>query len=372
MSCVEPSVLRVVVRLSAKEESEGSSFVVQADATGAYLLTNRHVVEGGTAAGTVVVTPNDKTVYHPLALLLNSGKSGTAGDMAVIKLKPGLGLRPLAFGDSARLAQGETVASIGYGLGLEGSPSVTEGIISALHRDLGDGYGPVWIQHQSTINHGNSGGPLITTAGDVVGVNTLAVTQLPNGEGGVQGLFFAIPSDAARAVALKLITRLGGPTATQPQPQAAAPSAALYQGPGYAVKLPLGWFVGHLSGGSPAFIARDQLVTVTAAVQKGPGRPLTRGQLMDQLIRSETPLIGSAEKTTYQRNDTYTGSDGATGPAVSIALTFASGTSFVIYLAADHTGDHIYIIIAGVQTGATKADLAQGQSLINSFVGSAP
>jgi len=240
VACVEPSVLRVIVRLSAKDFSEGSSFVVRADATGTYLLANRHVVEGGT----VVVTPDDKMAYHPLVILPNGGKSGTAGDLAVIKLRPGLGLRPLACGDSEHLGQGETVASIGYGLGLVSPPSVTEGIVSAVHRDLGDGYGPVWIQHQSTINHGNSDGPLITTAGDVVGVNTLAVTQLPSGESGVQGLFFAIPSDAARRVAATLEARLGGPAVAQPRP--AAPAATRYQGRDFAVILPPGWFVGHL------------------------------------------------------------------------------------------------------------------------------
>jgi len=211
VSCVEPSVLRVDVHLS-NAEAQGTSFVYRVDATGTYLLTNKHVVEGGSAEGTQLISPDGKTTYKVLGILANNASSGTAGDLAIIHIGP-TALRPLAFGDSDTLAQGQTVASIGYGLAFQlgGPPSVTEGIVSAVGRDLNDGFGPVWIQHQSTINHGNSGGPLLDLKGNVVGVNTLGIDQLPGEKGGnepVQGVFFAIPSNRAQLIANRLIATM--------------------------------------------------------------------------------------------------------------------------------------------------------------------
>lgn len=211
VTCVEPSVLRVDVHLS-NAEAQGTSFVVRVDATGTYLLTNKHVVEGGVVEGTQLISPDGKTTYKVLGILANNAQPGTAGDLAIIHIGPTT-LRPLAFGDSDTLAQGQTVASIGYGLAFQlgGPPSVTEGIVSAVGRDLNDGFGPVWIQHQSTINHGNSGGPLLDLKGNVVGVNTLGIDQLPGEKGGnepVQGVFFAIPSNRAQLSANRLIATM--------------------------------------------------------------------------------------------------------------------------------------------------------------------
>jgi len=212
VTCVEGSVLLLDVNTSSSE-SRGTGFVIQNDAGGTYVLTNKHVAEGGTTGNMTATTPDGKVKYHVLAITEDPGKTGTPADLAVIKLPP-TNLRPLAWGDSERLQVGETVASIGYGLAFElgGAPSVTEGIVSALHRDLGDGFGPAWIQHQSTINHGNSGGPLLDLTGDVIGVNTLSIDQLPNQSGSgqepVQGVFFAIPSNTAQQEAIALVGNL--------------------------------------------------------------------------------------------------------------------------------------------------------------------
>jgi len=212
VTCVEGSVLLLDVSTSSTE-SRGTGFVIQNDATGTYVLTNKHVAEGGTPSNMTAVGPDGHTKYHILAIAEDPGKTGTPADLAVIKLPP-TNLRPLAWGDSERLQVGETVASIGYGLAFQlgGPPSVTEGIISSLHRDLADGFGPAWIQHQSTINHGNSGGPLLDLTGDVVGVNTLSIDQLPSQSGSgqepVQGVFFAIPANTAQQEAVALIGSL--------------------------------------------------------------------------------------------------------------------------------------------------------------------
>jgi S1-C subfamily serine protease len=213
VACDEPSVLRIKVTLANGDQAQGTGFVVAADASGTYILTNKHVVDGSTAASTTVYAPDGVQHYTVAAIASGQGKTGTPDDLAVIKLPPTT-LRPLAWGNAEHLQVGQTVASIGYGLAfdLAGPPSVTEGIVSALHRDLQDGFGPAWIQHQSTINHGNSGGPLISLDGDVVGVNTLSIDQLAsssgNGQEPVQGVFFAIPQTTAQKIAQRLIAQL--------------------------------------------------------------------------------------------------------------------------------------------------------------------
>lgn len=200
-TCLEPSILRLHADLG-NAEAEGTGFVIRADSTGTYLLTNKHVVEGATANKMVAYSPDGGTKYPVLAVLANKAEGGTAGDLAIVRLAP-TSLRPLLWGNATTLHLLQPVISIGYGdaFNLPGPPTATQGSISALHRDLKDGFGPVWIQHQSPINHGNSGGPLLDSTYHVVGVNTLSFKD-------TQGIFFAIPADMAKQIADTLIGQL--------------------------------------------------------------------------------------------------------------------------------------------------------------------
>ena len=201
-TCLEPSILRLHADLPDNMAAEGTGFVIRSDSTGTYLLTNKHVVEGATPKVMKAYTSDGGTYYPVLGIARNSAATGTAGDLAVVKLPP-TSLRPLTWGNSDTLTLLQQVISIGYGdaFDLPGPPTVTQGSISAVHRDLGDGFGPVWIQHQSFINHGNSGGPLLDSTYHVVGVNTLSFKD-------TQGIFFAIPSNYAQTVANTLIAKL--------------------------------------------------------------------------------------------------------------------------------------------------------------------
>lgn len=200
-SCDEPSVLRIQGdSADGKTLYTGTGFVVQYDTTGTYLVTNKHVVDQDTRASMRAYSPDGRTTYRVLSFKMNNASEGTGGDLAVVKLGRTT-LRPLAWANSDGLQVGQQLVCIGYALDIPGPPSVTTGIVSAVHRDLGDGFGPVWIQNQCTINHGNSGGPLLTLSGQVAGVNTLG---LPN----AQGIFFAIASNPARAVVDRLIRQL--------------------------------------------------------------------------------------------------------------------------------------------------------------------
>lgn len=203
-TCIEPSILRLHANLPNNTVVEGTAFVIQSDSSGTYLLTNKHVIDGASTHTLSAISPDGHTYYPVLAIQATTADEGSGGDLAIVKLPP-TSLRPLTWGDSDNLHLLQQVISIGYGKGLElpGPPTATEGTVSALHRDLGDGYGPIWIQHQSFINSGNSGGPLLDAHFAVVGVNTLSLKES-------QGIFFAIPSNTARQIALKLIRQIQG------------------------------------------------------------------------------------------------------------------------------------------------------------------
>jgi S1-C subfamily serine protease len=121
------------------------------------------------------------------------------GDLAVIRVDDASGLTPARFADSARVQAGDVVLAVGNPLGL--SASVTQGIVSA----TGAGTTlPGTIQTSAPINPGNSGGALVNTAGDVLGIPTLAAGSTEGG-GQAQGIGFAIPSNLARDIAAQLV-----------------------------------------------------------------------------------------------------------------------------------------------------------------------
>ncbi|MGO9817873.1 MAG: trypsin-like peptidase domain-containing protein [Acidocella sp.] len=168
-------------------ESLGSGFVF--DPAG-YILTNNHVVEN---ANTVIVTFPDGTVYTATI----AGRDKPA-DLAVLKIDAGHKLPYVKFGDSGKLRVGDWVLAVGNPFGLPGSSSA--GIVSALHRDIGDTDFDDFIQTDAAINKGNSGGPLFNMAGEVIGVNS--AIYAPSGTS--DGVGFAIPSAMAEPVAEEL------------------------------------------------------------------------------------------------------------------------------------------------------------------------
>ena len=164
----------------------GSGFIIESNGL---ILTNAHVVEGAT---TIYVTWTDKREFK--AKLLGMDKRT---DVAVVKIDA-RDLPKLPLGDSSRVRVGEWVLAIGSPFGLENT--VTAGIVSAKSRDTGD-YLP-FIQTDVAVNPGNSGGPLLNTAGQVIGINS----QIFSRSGGYMGISFAIPIDEAMRVADQLRT----------------------------------------------------------------------------------------------------------------------------------------------------------------------
>ncbi len=162
----------------------GSGFIIESNG---FILTNAHVVEGAT---TIYVTLTDKREFK--AKLIGADKRT---DVALVKIEA-TGLPRLTIGDSSKVRVGEWVLAIGSPFGLENT--VTAGIVSAKSRDTGD-YLP-FIQTDVAVNPGNSGGPLLNTRGEVVGINS----QIFSRSGGYMGISFAIPMDEAMRISNQL------------------------------------------------------------------------------------------------------------------------------------------------------------------------
>jgi S1-C subfamily serine protease len=167
------------------------------------IVTNAHVA--GDATSFQVQLASDPSP-RPARLV----GSYPADDLAVIRAEDPSVLTPARFGDSAKARAGDVVLAVGNPLGLSGS--VTEGIISATGRAVTEPSGngspaatlPDAIQTSAPINPGNSGGALVNTAGQVIGIPTLAAAS-PGGGAQAQGIGFAIPANLARDIAGQLI-----------------------------------------------------------------------------------------------------------------------------------------------------------------------
>jgi serine protease Do len=168
-------------------EARGSGFIINADGI---IVTNNHVVKD---AKSVSVTLDDGTEL-PAKVIGRDPRT----DIAVLKVDAGKKLPFIQLGNSRDVKPGEWVVAMGNPFGLGGT--VTAGIVSAVSRDIGSGPYDQFIQVDAPINQGNSGGPLFTQDGKVIGMNTAILSP----SGGSVGIGFAIPSDEIRTISAEL------------------------------------------------------------------------------------------------------------------------------------------------------------------------
>jgi serine protease Do len=296
--------------------SMGSGFVI--DATG-LIVTNNHVVEG---AETIEVHFQDQTVLKA-ELVGRDPKT----DLAVLRVKPTGRLPIVAFGDSDKLRIGEWVMAIGNPFGLGGSVSL--GIVSARNRDINAGPYDDFIQTDAAINKGNSGGPLFSLTGEVMGINTAIFSPT----GGSVGIGFSVPANTAKGVINQLIrygeTRRGwlgvkiqsvtdeiAESMNMPKPRGALIADVTKEGPAEKAGIQAGDVVIEFNG-RPVTQMRDlpRIVAETEIGAKVAVKVLRKGQ--EVAVTAEVGRLEDGEKQVAVQNSS---SSGAAAPAVVTVL----------------------------------------------------
>ena len=261
------------------KSSLGSGVVLTADG---YIITNNHVVEGGSAYKvTIAGETYDAEVVG----------SDPSSDVAVIKAKDASGLTPIEIGDSDKLVIGEWVMTIGSPFGLE--QSVATGIVSATSRSQivnasTDQYGnstgestiyPNMIQTDAAINPGNSGGALVDADGKLIGINTLITSY----SGNYSGVGFAIPVNYAVNLAQQIID---GKTPTHAQLGVSLSTVNAQNAKRYGLSVDEGAYVAAVSEGSGAAEAGLQEGDI---VTKFDGKDVASASDLMLDVRSKNP-----------------------------------------------------------------------------------
>lgn len=200
---VTPSVVSIVTETtttgffgqSLSASAAGTGMIVTSDG---YILTNKHVVDG---ANTIQVVLDDGTIYEKVKLV----GTDPLNDVAFLKIEDANDLPAVTLGDSKTIAAGQQVIAIGNALG-QLQNTITSGIISGTGRTITASDGTAtnseslvdMIQTDAAINSGNSGGPLVNAAGEVIGINTATSS-------GADGIGFAIPISSVKGMLNNII-----------------------------------------------------------------------------------------------------------------------------------------------------------------------
>lgn len=266
---IQPSVVTIIAITEAgmnPGRATGTGVVITSDGD---ILTNDHVVDG---ADTVYVLFAGDTEPTPATVIaVDAGN-----DLALIHVDK-TGLTPAVFADPSSIDIGDEVVAVGFALDLDGGPTVTRGIVSALNRTIvsGDGALDGLIQTDTAISSGNSGGPLVNTRGQVIGINT-AVFQ-SSSEVAANNVGFSI----SVAEALPVIEELRAQANGQARTEGYLGVSVLDRNDGG-----LGAMIAEVSPGSPADLAG---MKVDDVVIQADGSPVDGQPALVAAIRDKSP-----------------------------------------------------------------------------------
>lgn len=230
-----PSVVSISCQL-ASGSSSGTGVILSQDG---YIVTNSHVIDD---AVSIEVLLTDQRTFPATVV----GQDAVS-DLAVLYI-PAKDLVPAEFGNSAGVRVGDAVVAIGDPLGVSLRGTMTDGIISAINRDVTTGNKTMTLlQTNAALNSGNSGGPLINCFGQVIGINTLKIGAFVD-SAGVEGLGFAIPSTTVKDIVEELLTN--GFVSGRPKIGIAGQNLPLYYRQRY--KIPNGLLITQVEQGSAA------------------------------------------------------------------------------------------------------------------------
>ncbi|MCM1133765.1 MAG: trypsin-like peptidase domain-containing protein [Ruminococcus flavefaciens] len=227
-----------------------------------YIITNAHVVYDSSEynageAKDVSVLFSDKKEYDAKIIAYD-----IETDLAVLKIDE-TGFTPATFGDSSDLRVGELVVAVGNPLGFELFGSVTSGIVSALNREISiNEKNMTLIQTDAAINQGNSGGPLLNSCGQVIGINSAKMSSSYGSSATVEGLGFAIPINDAKVIIDDLINN-GHVTG---RPQIGISAVNIDETYSSYLGLPMGIYVRDIAEGSAAEMAGIQVGDVIIGI----------------------------------------------------------------------------------------------------------
>ena len=269
-----------------------------------YIITNAHVIYDdqygyGEATAVQIQMSDQETTYTARIVAYDQ-----EADIAVLKVDAS-GLTAAEFGDSSTCKVGEMVVAIGNPLGLEFQNTVTCGIISALNREVTiNDNAMTLIQTDTAINSGNSGGPLINSAGQVIGINSAKMSSTYSGEASIEGIGFAIPMSEAQTIIDDLIN-YGYVTG---RPQLGITCQDVGETVSQAYNLPIGAYVVSVTEGGSADAAGLQSGDVIVAIQ---GQEISTTEELNDI------------KNEYKAGDTITLTIVRSGERMEVEVTLA-------------------------------------------------
>jgi S1-C subfamily serine protease len=266
---IQPSVVTIIAITEAgmnPGRATGTGVVITSDGD---ILTNDHVVDGADNVSVLFAGDTEPTPATVLAV-------DVGNDLALIHVDK-TGLTPAVFADPDSIDIGDEVVAVGFALDLDGGPTVTRGIVSALNRTIvsGDGALDGLIQTDTAISSGNSGGPLVNTRGQVIGINT-AVFQ-SSSEVAANNVGFSI----SVAEALPVIEELRAQANGQARTEGYLGVSVLDRNDGG-----LGAMIAEVSPGSPADLAG---MKVDDVVIEADGSPVDGQPALVAAIRDKSP-----------------------------------------------------------------------------------